>query len=122
MTSAESLLRSAVDDLGEIRRIAVDDTDPVMLAVVNIGFEKGSLSILADGDDDSIVVLEGAHPFDGLEDVSDVEPWSSLIGGQPLWMWMMTNHRGYTDGLQLHVRTVNGEVIIQLLVIGSSLK
>jgi Family of unknown function (DUF6334) len=116
------LLKEVVDSFGAVKRIAVDDVDPVMLSVICITFENGDLNIEAVAEDDSLNISIDSRPEGTLSDVSSGVPWRRLVGGSPLWIWTLTNQQGFVDGIQFLVRTGRGDVMLQLVVIASSLK
>ena len=86
MTDAEAFLRRVVSDFGAIRRVTVDESDRVALSVVDILFDAGGLAITAIAKEDTITVSDAVDTGVAQFDVSDVYPWSSLIGGLPIWI------------------------------------
>jgi Family of unknown function (DUF6334) len=116
------LLKEVVDSFGAVKRIAVDDVNPVMLSVICITFENGDLNIEAVAEDDSLNISIDSRREGTLSDVSSGAPWRRLVGGSPLWIWTLTNQQGFVDGIQFLVRTGRGDVMLQLVVIASSLK
>jgi hypothetical protein len=64
-------------------------------------FEEGSVVVTAVPDDDTITVAVGGATLPFVHELTGVEPWSRLIGCGVLWLWRMTNHRGYPDGCQI---------------------
>lgn len=117
-----SILRTAAHSFGCIKRLAADDIRPTLLSVVHIEFENGALTIEAVPEDDTLKLSVGPELEAGSQELSDVPPWSVLIGGTPIWFWSLTNHQGYTDGLQLLFRKDGKDIGFQIVVMATSLK
>jgi hypothetical protein len=92
------------------------------LSTARITFEKGDLNIEAVAEDDSLSISIDLRLEGTLSDVSSAAPWRGLVGGRPSWIWTLTNQQAFVDGIQFLVRTGCGEVMLQLVVIASSLK
>jgi hypothetical protein len=117
-----TLLGGVVESFGAMRRVLVDDVSPAMLSTVQIIFDNGVLTVWAIDEDDSIgISVDRAYDSD-LHEVSRDMPWSVLVGGDLLWIWTMTNHQGYVDGIQFASRVRGADVSLQLIVMASSLK
>jgi len=101
------------DKEGDLKR-------PVRIRIVS----ESSLWVGADGTDDSIEVATKPSALTEADIVESISRghWASFDGRTLVAAWLLTNQRGYTDGLQLGVLGPNeGLVIAQFFVIGSAL-
>jgi hypothetical protein len=92
------------------------------LAVV-LDFEAGSWVLTVDPDDDTVLVDASAGlPSDlRFEPAPGESPWTTAIGAQAQWIWIMYNQRGYEDGLQFGFGFGSAEVCqIQLMAMAST--
>lgn len=104
-----------------------DDSPPShLLCAIGFIFEKGTLYLEAQGEDDSFEL----HSTDWCGDprwapVSFAEkpPWSLAIGKSLLWSWVLHNQQGYFDGIQFEFanNVEDKSTIIQLVAIGSGI-
>jgi len=91
-----------------------------------IHFERpaSSFFVVADPSDDSIDVSMTSPS--GIVDMvfrdcSSEEPWSSILGAKPGWMWTLTNQQGYVDGIQIDLHDGEGRFVRRLqMMVGAS--
>jgi hypothetical protein len=84
-------------------------------------FEGGRLTVSAQAEDDSISV--GSEPLSSgsVEDISQQQPWDSLIGSGLIWSWRLRNQQGYDDGFQVEFHAGAQSTLIQFVCEASSL-
>jgi hypothetical protein len=72
---------------------------------------------------DEIIVRPHERETRALDDLSDDELFAPLIGKHIEYVWWMTNHRGYQDGLQIRLLAldVRSEVTRQFEVAASAI-
>ncbi len=68
---------------------------------VRLEFEGAFLLVEVDGNYDTMIWSVGA-----VENLPSLRPstpheWLSLISFRVRWLWLLTNHRGFQDGLEL---------------------
>lgn len=117
-----ALLREVVNSFGAIKAVAVEEYEAVILSTVKITLESGELVISAVPDDDTVRVSLSSDPGVIFRDVSVEDPWRCLIDSEPLWIWLLTNQQGYTDGIQIYVQRDSFDFCIQLVTMASSLR
>lgn len=86
-------------------------------------FGPKALIVFADENDDSIELsVSETRDFlnEGGVDVSQMEPWASLIGASFGWGWLTINQQGYCDGLLLAFAGIVPQIVLN--VIASSIK
>ncbi len=122
-----TLLQDFIDQSrGQVCRVFVyvdkegDLKGPVGFLIVS----DSSLWVAANGIDDSIeVAIELSAPTEaGITESISRGRWTSVDGRSLVAAWLLTNQRGYTDGLQLCLLGPNeGLVVAQFLAAGSTL-
>lgn len=82
------------------------------------------LCIMVDGDDDSVVLSSEIPSGPPLLPLSEGDPLSRALGSRFVWIWLLINHRGYVDGVQLEFQQPRGTapVLFQVLAMGSQLE
>jgi len=100
--------------------------EPWLVAVV-LTFKKGELHLFADGDLDTVKVLDHSAATQDRDtrvvNAKRLAPWKRAIGLNCWWTWTMTNQAGYFDATQLLFASASEPpVIVQLLVEGSQFK
>lgn len=131
MASAEdmlALLRRATE-AGEL--VAVDEVVHVDLPedaeALVFRFERATLSVIVNPDDDTLAVQDGAVALgDGQSLRASVRggAWTELVHRHLRWAWLLTNQQGYLDGVQLELAN-QGEAkgsVVQLIAAASSIK
>lgn len=53
--------------------------------------------------------------------LTESEPWSAAVGSAVLWVWILENHSGYRDGLQIEFGWSSGNFSVQLMCEASGL-
>lgn len=67
-------------------------------------FAQGSLRLTCDDDTDEVVVeMRGTGPLPAQEDLSADDLFAPMVGKDLEYVWWLTNHRGYEDGLQMRL-------------------
>jgi hypothetical protein len=125
------LLRRVVDDFGNLlavtgsRAEAVSAGRPTRFEQYAFRFERGTLSVLADGSDDSIQVFEDETLLDHVELLTDTAPWAGAVGHGVMFAWRLKNQSGYADGLQIEFgwgsEPPGGHLCVQLVCVASEL-
>jgi len=106
----------------------MDPDLPKRPVAIRISFVASSLYLIARGEDDSIDVAKEASEElardTAATNVSLNDPWRSVIGTKLMWGWILTNHQGYTDGVQLEFKgeSPNHTPCIQGIVIASTIE
>lgn len=90
-------------------------------------FDSFTFHIRAVPDDDTLSIsLTPLRPDEdeSLVDMSDSEPWARCIGGLIGWIWRLTNHQGYDDGLRLEINKPDEKLstTIEFIVMASAVK
>ena len=68
-----------------------------------LSFEKRSILIAADPEDDTVDVNFGDITLPYTVELTDRDPWRRLVGCGVLWTWRLTNQHGYSDGFQVEL-------------------
>ena len=79
---------------------------------VTFEFERLSLHVICDGEHDEVTLLVGeALPWpDAVTcEISEDPPWPDILGLTLALAWVMTNHRGFDDALQLRFLAADDE-------------
>ena len=95
---------------------------------VKIAFGDSSLCVSVCAVDDTVQVSQqwpdefAGHDFVRMS--LEEEPWCEVSLAVLTWGWILTNHLGYADGVQLEFRPVgeNRLVCIQLIALASTLE
>ncbi len=69
------------------------------LVGVILTFERGELVLVANADDDQLLVVDTVGPEKRVA-ASHQRPWNDAIGRHCLWSWSMPNNTGHVDGAQ----------------------
>ena len=112
----------AVEGFGALSMVTVTEYQPGWVTSVRLEFEGVFLLVEVDDDYDTIIWSVGA-----VEDLpsprrSIPDDWLPLISFRVRWLWLLTNHRGFQDGLQIEFFRDRETTIIQLMAEGSGLK
>jgi Family of unknown function (DUF6334) len=84
-------------------------------------FEQNSIVVTAVADDDTISMAVGGATLPFVHDLTEIEPWDKIIGCGVLWLWSLTNHRGFLDGCQIEFGRPGECWGVQLMCEASSL-
>lgn len=121
-------LREAVESFGALSSVAAysyADTSHVHSGMrferYEFTFQNGQLTITANASDDTIDIIFGPANAPERVELSQTKPWSRAIGTGLLWAWVLTNHQGYRDGVQLEFGTRSGFLTVHLMCEASSL-
>jgi len=96
--------------------------DPRLTPHVVLDFEATKLFLSAAEEDDSILLaMEAPSMADCVPRAAPA--WAPAVGRAVLWGWILTNHRGYVDGVRLDFRNTvsDSQLIIEVLVAASML-
>ena len=133
MNSDSSLLADLVQRVQEQSEVVsfvetlVDVDLPARPVAVKIQFAKVSICIFARGADDTVAVSSD-WPGDFDDDMTEVckpEALGDLLRDARLnWCWLMQNHLGFLDGIQLEFARGREDELacIQFIAIGSTLE
>ncbi len=115
--SAFELLGS--DPLQAVRYFTIEGS----LDRIVLDFGPHSIVIAADFKDDSLgftIVDPQTNDDPKGVDVTNSQPWASLLGKPFVWAWMAVDQRGYIDGLLISFSGMIPQVL--LTVVASSIK
>lgn len=91
---------------------------------LELRFAQGSLRLTCDDDTDEVIVeMWESGPSPARDDLGADGVFAPLVGKELEYVWWLTNHRGYEDGLQMRLvnRADGTEVAVQFEVAGSVL-
>lgn len=109
-------------DLGSVEKAEGETEHEGDLANVWIHSNKYSLRVAAVAEDDTIAVSVYERCIVQPQRAVELSALQRLAGSVITDMWTLTNHRGFTDGVQLEFKTTNGEwSSIQIMTVGSRL-
>jgi hypothetical protein len=117
-------LRRAAESFGDLVSVVGAVEGPVVgdFDEFTFTFERGTLSVRADGEFDTVVIDEGGPSLPTTEDLSTLEPWATVIGCGLLWLWTLRNQRGFVDGFQAEFADGAGRrATVQLMCSASAL-
>jgi hypothetical protein len=108
--ASQAIIVSTIDR-GE-RLISVhcifDEDLPKGPVAIEFVFETSAFLVIADAFDDTISVLSTLpaelQSTSRLKIDDKITPWNGVVGSKLLWSWLLTNQRGYVDGIQLEFR------------------
>jgi len=98
-----------------------DEPGPDALGVLQLQFDKESVYLAVEGDDDTLIVGVCPRWINDADlvghNLSNQEPWRKAIGKPLLWSWTMIDRTEFFDGIQLEfAENVEDEsVIVQLI-------
>jgi len=122
MTHLEVLHRVA-ETGGRLRGVTAHhfEGDSRLTPHIVLQFETTQLFLSADENDDSIVL--SMEPPSMVDCVARAAPaWAAAIGRAVLWSWILTNHKGYVDGVRFEFRnTVSDSGLIIEVVAAASM-
>lgn len=122
MTHLDALDRVA-ETAGRLQRVTAHhfDGDPRLIPHIVLEFEATRLFLSATDEDDSIVVSTEAPSMPGCVPRA-AAAWAPAVGRAVLWGWILTNHRGYVDGVRFAFRnTVSDSGLIIEVVVAASM-
>ncbi len=132
MTSDPTLHFEGIDELGPV--VDFRCIDPygwdweeeqhfLTVSEFAVHFERGSISITADPDDDSVRVEGKAiRDLEPMQSLQSRYPWSSLSGSEVIWFWRLVNNLDYIDAVQVEFRRGLMFVTVQALAIAGDIR
>ena len=111
-------LRLVAEEFGQLVAITFSEFEPGWVESVHFDFESGHLRVGVDGDYDTIRWEVG--PKRDAAAAGAPGGWEELLSSEARWIWLMTNHRGFTDGLQIEFND-DQSTAIQLMAEASRL-
>jgi len=93
---------------------------------VDLEFDALVVAVVAEEEFDTIaLMLDLPEPEDDatVHTVTDDLPWSIVVGKHVRWGWLMTNHVGNEDGIQIEFteKPEASGVTIQMMVVASAI-
>ena len=121
------LISRVADGFGQLRSVAA--TSEFLTSPSSNGrfdeyvfrFESGQFVVTANPSDDTILLNDQGLTLPNVVELSTEEPWHKLLGCGVLWIWLLENHRGYLDGIQIEFAQPGRCWCIQLMCEASSL-
>lgn len=95
---------------------------PVVFDQVVLSFEQGVVTIVAQGDDDTVEVRQGLGTAVHRYVLTDTEPLSRFVGHGAQWVWLLRNQQGYQDGFQIEFKSEGDYLAVQLICEASMLR
>jgi len=106
------------EEFGLLEGVHLSELKAGWVDAIRFDFQNGSLVVGLDPEDDtitwdttSIVGMTSSAP----------DAWADIVGHKVRWLWELTNHRGYRDGLQIEFYTGRETIDVQLMVEASRL-
>jgi hypothetical protein len=99
-----------------------------LIAAVALDFDQGKLVVEVNPDDDTVAIrlsqnVELLHWADAIAyERTDESPWSSRLGANCVWRWLLTNQQGYQDGAQVELSRDGQYFVVQWIAQASSLR
>jgi len=112
-------LAQVPEDFGVLKHVRLTEFEPGWVTAVRFQFESGVLTIEEDGSGDTIR-WHLSHSADSIDETPSA--WSWMLSSRVRWVWVLTNHRGYRDALQLELSRDGQSTYVQFLVEGSRLR
>ncbi len=97
-------------------------SDPWFNTTVELFFERGTFVVRALPEFDTVETIATPGLPSSLPKSIPDGPWGSVIGRDLIYLWVLTNHQGYEDGIQMEFRTDDGFFQIQLMVEASAFR
>ena len=128
MTNLE-VLHEVVERAGRLRSVSAARFEGLAHFVTQmvLSFDKMSLLVATDPDDDSIILRLDEFAADRATTVHDVSSsalWTPAIGLGLRWAWELRNHQGYADGVRFEFASPDGRASrrVEFIVAGSALQ
>lgn len=117
-----------VEEIGRLRSVVgvyalspADRGSSLLFDEYLLRFERQSIVISSEPEDDTIRVKYGEATLPFQKDITAREPWRTLIGCGVLWAWTMTNQNGYPDGYQIEFARPGECLSVQFMSEGGTL-
>lgn len=123
----EKLTKRVVDEFGSLISISggteepADRTTPARFEQYEFVLEHGCFTASTDPDNDTLLLVEQRMTLPHIAPLTESKPWSAAVGSGVLWVWLLENHNGYQDGLQLEFGWSSGNFSVQLMCEASGL-
>ncbi len=113
-----SNLSRVVEDFGPLRSVHLSEFQPGWLEAIRLDFHGGALSVEVNGDDDTVRWEVGS-----LTDQPGDTPamWIPLLSSRVRWIWLLTNHRGFQDAIQMEFSIDDHSTCVQFMAEASRL-
>jgi len=95
-------LHLVAEEFGRLVAIHFSEFEPGWVESVHFDFEAGYLRVDVNGDNDTVKWKIG--PRRGATPGEAPDSLRELLSQEVRWIWLMTNHRGFTDGFQIEFR------------------
>ncbi|HEY2043945.1 MAG TPA: DUF6334 family protein [Jatrophihabitans sp.] len=115
-----SLARVA-EDFGLLTGIWLDEFETDWIHSIQFEFERGLLTVGIDIDTDTIQTEVGETRSEKPSGRKLADPWQALISSSVRWIWVLTNHRGFRDGLQIEFSKDEQDTDLQIMAEASRL-
>jgi hypothetical protein len=115
-----NLLPQVAEDFGVLVDVEISEFEQGWIDSIRFKFERGVLAISINIDDDTLEIDVSADARSDSKAVSS-GPCADLISGQVRWVWLLTNHRGFRDGIQLEFTRDGIDTDIQIMAEASRL-
>jgi hypothetical protein len=121
----EELIKRAVEDFGDLVSVlggTTDVTDPALAVRFEqdeFGFEHVYLTVSGADNDDTVRLADARMALPPTVELSASAPWSAAVGGGMLWIWILQNHNGYRDGIQIEFGYPSDHFSVQLMCMAS---
>jgi hypothetical protein len=122
-------LAKICDDCGRLRGVSCTrfGGDANFVTAVGLEFERLSVILRANPDDDSLDISLGTLTADAEETLSDIShsaPWSSCLSAGARWLWQLTNQQGRNDAVRFEFGNPDEQSrgVIELLVVASAVE
>ena len=98
-----------------------------MTVAVGLHFESLTVEFRADEDLDTLVAKLGPvppGPNETRREIGELPPWNACVGLGLQWLWRLTNHQGYNDGVRMEFGEPERSpgVVVELIVAGSAIE
>ena len=121
----EELIKRVVEDFGSLVSISgetvdrADPTPPHRFEQYEFGFDHGHLTVSPASEDDTVRLTDTRMTLPHALRLTESAPWSAAIGSGVLWMWILQNHNGYRDGVQIEFGHSSEHLSVQLMCMAS---
>jgi hypothetical protein len=95
---------------------------PVAFDQVALTFERGVMTVIAQGDDDTVELRQGLGTAAYTYELTGGEPLSGFVGRGVQWVWLLRNQQGYQDGFQIEFKGEDDRLALQMICEASMLR
>jgi hypothetical protein len=111
-------LARVAEDFGPLRLVRLSEYQPGWIEAVHLEFQSGHLVLEVDRNNDTIRWDVGP-PFG--ESGETPAAWVPMLSSDVRWIWLLTNHRGFQDGIQIEFALDERTTDIQIMAEASRL-